>query len=45
VGASRVPMMLKRVVLPHPEGPIMETASPSSMVKETPFKAFIRPLS
>ena len=39
VGFSKEAIALKKVVFPHPDGPINETNSPSSIFKETSFKA------
>ena len=38
-GTSIHPIMLRMVDFPEPEGPIIETKSPLSMSKETPFMA------
>ena len=38
VGLSRPAMMFRRVLLPHPDGPIMDTNSPSSMWKLTSLR-------
>ena len=39
VGRSSAPSISRRVVLPDPEGPMMRTTSPGSMVRETPRTA------
>src|SRR3972149_4409671 len=44
-GFSRPPIMLSRVDLPLPEGPMIETNSPSAIVMSTPSRALIAPAS
>ena len=39
LGRSRVPMRLRSVDLPEPEGPTMATNSPSSISRLTPAQA------
>ncbi len=39
VRSSRPDMQLSRVVLPHPEGPMTATISPSLTDRSTPLKA------
>jgi len=39
VGLSRPPTMLKKVLLPEPLGPMMETYSPAYMSMVTPRRA------
>src|SRR5512144_1372365 len=43
VGTSRQPMMDIRVLFPEPEGPMIATISPSSIVNVVPFKAYTSP--
>ena len=40
VGVSMQPIMFRIVVLPDPDGPAMETKSPSSISKLTPLTAW-----
>ena len=45
VGLSRPPSMFKRVDLPEPDGPMIETKSPRSITRLTPSKALMDPFS
>ena len=40
-GKSKAPSILSNVDLPEPEGPIIDTNSPSPIVKSIPFKALM----